>query len=70
MPTDGDNETLITPGTAESCVALEQEFEQEEVNYRREPEYQQKEEEDLGQVSGFGQRDQFRERKRAPMFNY
>ena len=49
---------------------MEQEFEQEEVNYRREPEYQQKEEEDLGQVSGFGQRDQFRERKRAPMFNY
>ena len=48
-----------------------QEFEQEEeVNYRREPEYQQKEEEDLGQVSGFGQRDQFRERKRMPMFNY
>ena len=48
-----------------------QEFEQqEEVNYRREPEYQQKEEEELGQVSGFGQRDQFRERKRVPMFNY
>ena len=43
---------------------------QEEVNYRREPEYQQKEEEELGQVSGFGQRDQFRERKRVPMFNY
>ena len=48
-----------------------QEFEQqEEVNYRREPEYQEKEEKDLGQVSGFGQRDQFRERKRVPMFNY
>ena len=48
-----------------------QEFEQqEEVNYRREPEYQPKEEEELGQVSGFGQRDQFRERKRVPMFNY
>merc|ERR1719382_2421439 len=48
-----------------------QEFEQqEEVNYRREPEYLQKEEEDLGQVSGFGQRDQFRERKRMPMFTY
>ena len=48
-----------------------QEFDQqEEVNYRREPEYQPKEEEEQGQVSGFGQRDQFRERKRVPMFNY
>merc|ERR1719414_2186304 len=45
----------------ENMQAFEQ---QEEVNYRREPEYQQqKVEGDLGEVSGFGQRDQFRERK-------
>ena len=41
---------------------------QEEVNFRRDPEFQQEENLDLKEVEEFGQRDQFRERKRVPSF--
>ena len=45
-----------------------EEIGQEELNFRRDPEFQQEENLDLKEVEEFGQRDQFRERKRMPSF--